>query len=123
MTKFTKEELGDFMNAETARHNSMLPQLRRCFKEIEEAVNAGSEETTVIFVAVYPEVAEALIEMDDRLSLMMDLDVANKQFNLRLTELLEADNFNFTHDILGIQNNIDRKTKTFINCFVPRFAN
>lgn len=63
MTKFTKEELGDFMNAETARHNSMLPQLRRCFKEIEEAVNAGSEETTVIFLAVYPEVAEALIEM------------------------------------------------------------
>lgn len=48
MTKFTKEELGDFMNAETARHNSMLPQLRRCFKEIEEAVNAGSEETTVM---------------------------------------------------------------------------
>ena len=59
---------------------------------------------------------------DDRISLMMDLDVANKEFNLRLSELLEADDFNFSHDICGIQNNIDRTTKTFINCFVPRFA-
>ena len=50
---------------------------------------------------------------DDRISLMMDL---------RLNELLEADDFNFSHDICGIQNNIDRTTKTFMNCFVPRFA-
>ncbi len=59
---------------------------------------------------------------DDRISLMMDLDVANKEFDLRLNELLEADEFNFSHDICGIQNNIDRTTKTFMNCFVPRFA-
>ena len=59
---------------------------------------------------------------DDRISLMMDLDVANKKFDLRLNELLEADEFNFSHDICGIQNNIDRTTKTFMNCFVPRFA-
>lgn len=59
---------------------------------------------------------------DDRTSLMMDLDVANKKFDLRLNELLEADEFNFSHDICGIQNNINRTTKTFMNCFVPRFA-
>ncbi|WP_304818914.1 hypothetical protein [uncultured Clostridium sp.] len=59
---------------------------------------------------------------DDRISLMMDLEVANKKFDLRLNELLEADDFNFSHDICGIQNNIDRTTKTFMNCFVPRFA-
>lgn len=59
---------------------------------------------------------------DDRISLMMDLDVSNKEFDLRVNELLEADDFNFSHDICGIQNNIDRTTKTFINCFVPRFA-
>ena len=59
---------------------------------------------------------------DDRISLMMDLDVANKQFNLQLTKLLKTDDFNFMHDIIGIQNNIDRTTKK-INHFVPRFAN
>ena len=60
---------------------------------------------------------------DDRIALMMDLDVANKQFNLRLTELLESDNFNFSHDIIGIQNNINRRTKKINHLqFVPRFA-
>ena len=75
-------------------------------------------EETVIIAQIVGRADNLGLLMDDRLSLMMDLDVANKQFNLRLTELLESDNFNFTHDILGIQNNIDRKTKTFINCFI-----
>lgn len=80
-------------------------------------------EDTVIIAQIVGRADNLGLLMDDRISLMMDLDLANKQFDLRLTELFEADNFNFTHDILGIQNNIDRRTKTFINCFVPRFAN
>ena len=58
----------------------------------------------------------------DRLSLMMDLECANEEFHLRLDELLKADDFNFSHDIGGIQHHIDRSTKTFKDCFVPRFA-
>ena len=59
--------------------------------------------------------------MFDRLSLMMDLEEADKQFNLKLEELLNADDLNFSHDIAGIQNNINRETKDF-NFFVPRFS-
>lgn len=58
----------------------------------------------------------------DRLSLIMDLQYANEKFNLRLDEFLEADDFNFSHDINGIQHHIDRNTKTFKDYFVPRFA-
>lgn len=58
----------------------------------------------------------------DRLSLIMDLQCANEKFNLRLDEFLKADDFNFSHDISGIQHHIDRNTKTFQDCFVPRFA-
>lgn len=36
--------------------------------------------------------------------------------------LNDADDFNFAHDIYGIQNNLNRKTKQFSNFFVPRFA-
>lgn len=57
----------------------------------------------------------------DRMSLMMDLEHAHKQFNLRLNDLLNADEFNFTHDISGIQSNIDRETKE-IHRFLPRFV-
>lgn len=58
----------------------------------------------------------------DRMSLIMDLESANEEFDLRLDALLDADDFNFAHDIIGIQNNLDRKTKKMKNFFVPRYA-
>ena len=60
--------------------------------------------------------------MFDRMSLIMDIQAAHEQFNLKLDELLKADDSNCSHDIVGIQNNIDRKTKIIGNCFLPRYA-
>lgn len=57
----------------------------------------------------------------DRFTILMDLELAAKEFNLRLEELLNAPNFDFAHDIVGIQKNIDRKTKTFKEYFLPRY--
>lgn len=62
------------------------------------------------------------ILMFDRLSLMMDLEIAMEQFNLKLNDLLNADDFNFCHDICGIQNHINRETREIENFFVPRFC-
>lgn len=58
----------------------------------------------------------------DRMSLIMDLQHTDEEFHLRLDELLNADNFNFAHDIVGIQNNFNRQTKKMDNLFVPRFS-
>ena len=60
----------------------------------------------------------------ERQSLIMDLESADKKFMLRLDELLNADDFNFSHDIIGIVNHIDRSSfpATNFNHFVPRFA-
>lgn len=41
---------------------------------------------------------------------------------LRLQDLLEADDFNFIHDIVGIDNYIDRTTGKLTGFFEPRFA-
>lgn len=60
--------------------------------------------------------------MFDRLSLIMDIEAAHKQFNLKLDELLAADEENFLHDIVGIQQNINRETKVIENHFLPRYA-
>ena len=60
----------------------------------------------------------------ERQNLIMDLESADKHFILRLDDLLNADDGNFAHDVIGIISNIDRSTfpaKNF-NCFVPRFA-
>ncbi len=58
----------------------------------------------------------------ERINLLMDLEHADKAFNLRLEDLLGADDFNFAHDIVGIVNNIDRNNPTEFNYFVPRYA-
>lgn len=58
----------------------------------------------------------------ERINLLMDIENADKAFNLRLEELLNADDANFVHDVIGIVNNIDRRNPTDFNFFVPRFA-
>ena len=58
----------------------------------------------------------------ERINLLMDIENADNAFNLRLEELLDADDANFTHDIVGIVNNIDRSNPTDFNFFVPRYA-
>lgn len=61
--------------------------------------------------------------MFNRMTLIMDLECATNEFNLRLNDFLNADEYNFTHDIIGIQQNLDRQNKKMENLFVPRFSN
>lgn len=64
------------------------------------------------------------IQQCDREGSMMDIESADKKFNLRLDEWLKADDFNFAHDFYGIQDNIERGSfpATDFGLFVPRFA-
>ena len=41
---------------------------------------------------------------------------------LRLKDLLEAEQFDFVHDVMGITRHIDRTTGELADCFEPRFA-
>lgn len=60
---------------------------------------------------------------DDRLTLLMDVTACHANGTpLRLAELLAADEFNFMHDIGGIQRHIDRKSGKLRNHFLPRFT-
>ncbi len=62
------------------------------------------------------------IEAKDRLTLLLDIENTHKHMGLRLQDLLEADDANFAHDIVGIQNHINRETKKLDMYFVPRYA-
>ena len=58
----------------------------------------------------------------NRLDTLMDVTATHLNgCPLRLEELLEADAFNFVHDIIGIRNNLNRDTGKMENCFLPRF--
>lgn len=76
----------------------------------------------IVIAEIAKRADEKGLMMFDRMSLIMDIQVAHEQFNLKLDEWLKADDFNFSHDIVGIQQNINRETKTIENCFVPRYA-
>jgi len=58
----------------------------------------------------------------NKLELSMDITAVHKNsVPLKLNELLEAPDFDFTHDVFGIQRYIDRATGK-LDRFLPRFA-
>lgn len=81
-----------------------------------------NKEKFELIVEIAERAEELGLLMFDRFSLIMDLEVASDEFNLRLEQLLNADKSNFIHDICGIQNNINRQTKKFENFFIPRYS-
>jgi|TARA_R100000544_G_scaffold34719_3_gene21649 hypothetical protein len=59
----------------------------------------------------------------DRMSLHMDLCATHANGNpMDFARLLAADDFNFAHDIAGIQNHLNRNTGKLENFFSPRFS-
>lgn len=67
----------------------------------------------------------SLTTMDEDVDRMMDIESADKEFDMRLDDWIKADDFNFAHDFLGIRDNINRKDgfpSTDFGLFVPRFA-
>lgn len=68
-------------------------------------------------------VASQAGEPTDKIQFQMDITAAHANgCPLRLVSLLEADDFNFAHDVFGIRRHLNRDTGEIENCFLPRFA-
>lgn len=81
----------------------------------------GLEKRINIIVDISKRAEEMNLLMFDRMSLIMDIQRVDEDMGLRLSDLLHADNFNFSHDIVGIQNNMNRETRKLNGRFLPRF--
>lgn len=58
-----------------------------------------------------------------KLDLVMDITAVHANGNpLRLEALLDADDFNFAHDLSGICNCLDRETGKLTRHFRPRYS-
>ena len=58
-----------------------------------------------------------------KLDVNMDITATHANGNpLRLKDWLEADKFNFGHDLFGIKDHINRETGKLMDCFLPRFS-
>ena len=58
----------------------------------------------------------------EKIDALMDIDACHSSCPLKLDELLAADDFNFGHDVFGINRHLNRQTYELENCFLPRFA-
>lgn len=59
----------------------------------------------------------------DRSGATMDLIAChNHGCKLDLQALVDADDFDFSHDVYGINRHLNRKTGELTDCFLPRFA-
>lgn len=59
--------------------------------------------------------------LPDPLSLQMDLIACHANgCPLDFQRILDADDFNFAHDVFGISRHINRETGELQNCFLPR---
>lgn len=58
----------------------------------------------------------------DFMSLEMDLETADCDIPMDLDRLFKFDAFNFSHDVCGIVQHLNRRTAKLGDCFVPRCA-
>lgn len=79
-----------------------------------------NDERTAIIAICKRAVKELTIE-DNLVDLQMDITACHcNGTKLDLQKLLNADKFNFAHDVQGIRSHISRHDGQIKNCFLPR---
>lgn len=120
-TTYIESLLGEQLpNWDSEDWNDLLKNVRQKKQKDVEAKRERNKKYAHICVR-----AKAMgIMWGDAVGALMDIESADKKFDLRLDEFLEADNFNFAHDFIGIQKNIVKEhfPATDFGYFVPRFA-
>lgn len=85
-------------------------------------INWNVSEKDQILIDAIAIKAHAQLDMDV-LTVSMDITACHANGNpLKLAELLKADKFNFSHDIYGINANLDHDTGKLLNNFLPRYS-
>lgn len=75
-----------------------------------------------IRIAILDRAKKMGITQGDRTTQAIDLMNAEEQFHLDWEDWLNAEDFDFAHDFIGIQNHMNRETMRCEDFFVPRFA-
>lgn len=81
-----------------------------------------TENDSQIIHKIAKRAVEQLIKDIDMLTVDMSVGACHISNPLKLQELLDADDFNFVHDVCGIVGHINRETGKLENCFLPRYS-
>lgn len=84
---------------------------------------ATEEDSKLIDAILDRAIAEGHLKPRNRMNTEMDITACHLNGTpLRLADWLAADQFNFAHDLYGIDENMNRETGKLDNCFLPRFV-
>ena len=65
---------------------------------------------------------DGIIKRTKKSTIMMDVSAAHIKCPLDLKGLLDSEDVDFIHDVVGINRHVDRDTGELKDCFLPRFA-
>ena len=86
-------------------------------------MNKGDMELEAMIAKRAVRMAKELGIKYDQMAAVMDIDAChNNGCPLKLQELLDADDFNFGHDVFGIRQHIHHTTGHLGDCFLPRYS-
>ena len=69
-----------------------------------------TKEKFMMYVKIAERAEELGIYDGKRSTLLMDIESADEYFNMRLEDWLNADNFNFAHDVVGSVQLVQKRT-------------
>ena len=90
-------------------------------------MNIAWEKLNNVDLSLIHEITKRYVKMTgnriNQMTVEMDISACHISGNpLDLEGLLNAEDFDFIHDIGGIRVNIDRETGELKNCFYPRYS-
>ena len=87
----------------------------------EENLKKRKEESKLI-MAIVERAWKSNMLYKEKIDMIMDISKVHENNPMKLQEWLEADDWNFTHDIVGIATFLDRETGKLMDCFLPRYS-
>ena len=94
---------------------------RRKKMKNEENLKKRKEESKLI-MAIVERAWKSNMLYKEKIDMIMDISKVHENNPMKLQEWLEADDWNFTHDIVGIATFLDRETGKLMDCFLPRYS-
>ena len=96
-------------------------EIKEMKKDMDE-LKIDTKEKLRLITDIVERADELYIMQSSKETLTIDLVIADEEFDLKLEQLLFADDFNFIHEVVGIQQNVDRENKKMNGEFIPRYA-
>jgi hypothetical protein len=87
-----------------------------------EVINSLKDWELELIGAIVERYVEIIKPEREKTAILMDVMLTHYTIGLKLEEMVNGPQYDFVHDMMGIQKHLDRQTGAMLDCFLPRFA-